>query len=101
LLFAKKLLIRSKAGPESNVRILNDEEYVTYLSKKLQEEADEFQEAHALEELADILEVVYGLVAVQGKTPEELEALRTDKRDKWGGFRKRLMLEWVLERDVE
>jgi len=90
-----------KAGHESKVRVLDDVEYVTYLSKKLQEEVDEFQEAHSLEELADILEVVHALAAAQGKTPEDLEVLRVDKRERRGGFEKRLLLEWVLERDVE
>jgi len=72
-----------KDGHESNVRVLDDE-YVTYLSKKLQEEVDEFQEAHALEELADILEVVLAVTAGQGKSPEELEALRIAKKEKRG-----------------
>jgi predicted house-cleaning noncanonical NTP pyrophosphatase (MazG superfamily) len=84
-----------KDGHKSNVRILDDVESVTDLSKKLQEEVDEFQEAHSLEELADILEVVYGLAAVQGKTPEELEALRLQEREKRGGFEEKLLLEWV------
>ncbi len=90
-----------KAGHESKVRILDDGEYVTYLSKKLQEEVDEFQDAHAFEELADILEVVLALAAVQGKTPEDLETMRAKKREKRGGFDKKLLLEWVMEKDVE
>ena len=90
-----------KAGHESKVRILDDDEYVTYLSKKLQEEVDEFQDAHAFEELADILEVVLALAAAQGKTPEDLEALRAEKREKRGGFDKKLFLEWVMEKGVE
>ncbi|NQT61150.1 MAG: nucleoside triphosphate pyrophosphohydrolase [Bacteroidetes bacterium] len=90
-----------KAGHESRVRVLDDDEYLTYLSKKLQEEVDEFQEAPSLEELSDILEVVLALAAVQGKTPDDLEALRVEKRERRGSFEKRLLLEWVLERGVE
>lgn len=93
--------IIKKAGHESKIRILDDVEYGIYLSKKLQEEVDEFQEEHALEELADIMEVVLALAAAQGKTPEDLEALRVDKREKRGGFDKKLFLEWVNEKDVE
>ena len=69
----------------------------------IQEEVDEFQGANAFEELADILEVVLALAAAQGKTPEDLEVLRAEKREKRGGFDKKLFLEWVLEqeKDVE
>ena len=93
--------IIAKAGHESKVRILHDDEYFTSLCKKLQEEVDEFQESQSLEELADILEVLYALTAAQGKTPEDLEALRADKCEKRGGFEKRLFLEWVLEKKCE
>ena len=41
------------------------------------------------------------LAAVEGKTPEELEDLRLQKREKRGGFEERVFLEWVVERDVE
>jgi len=89
--------IIEKAGHESKVRVLDVDEYFTFLCKKLQEEVDEFQESKSLEELADILEVVYALATVEGKTPEDLEALRLQKREKRGGFEKRVFLEWVLE----
>jgi len=91
--------IIAKDRHESKVRVLDDDEYVHYLSKKLQEEVDEFQESRSLEELADILEVVLALAAVEGKTPEDLEVLRLQKREKRGGFEKRVFLEWVVERD--
>jgi predicted house-cleaning noncanonical NTP pyrophosphatase (MazG superfamily) len=93
--------IIENAGHKSKIRILDDDEYVTYLSKKLQEEVDEFQESMSLEELADIMEVVFALAAAQGKTPEDMEALRVDKREKRGGFEKRFFLEWVDKKDVE
>jgi predicted house-cleaning noncanonical NTP pyrophosphatase (MazG superfamily) len=93
--------IIAQAGHDSKVRILHDDEYFTSLCKKLQEEVYEFQESKALEELADIMEVVLALAAVEGKSPEDLEALRLQKREKRGGFEKRLFLEWVDEKDVE
>jgi predicted house-cleaning noncanonical NTP pyrophosphatase (MazG superfamily) len=85
------------AGHESKIRVLDDDEYGLYLRKKLQEEVDEFQDSKSLEELAYILEVVYALAAVQGKSPEDLEALRADKRGKRGGFEKRLLLEFLIK----
>ena len=89
-----------KAGHESKVRILHDDEYFTSLCKKLQEEVDEFQESRALEELADIMEVVLALAAVEGKTPEDLEVLRLQKREKRGGFEEGVFLEEVVSEDT-
>ena len=43
-----------------------NEELTSLLEAKLQEEANEFSEAKNLEELADILEVVFGLAKAIG-----------------------------------
>ena len=56
----------------------------------MQEEALEFKEAatekEAIEELADILELVHAAIYVYGVPYEELEAVRQHKKDKRGGF---------------
>ena len=47
------------SGKTPITRILDREEYMTCLETKLDEEVCEFHESKAMEELADILEVVY------------------------------------------
>lgn len=60
-------LIRSH-GEIPYIRILCDEEYTVALEQKLDEETAEFHKGKNLEELADILEVVYALAENMGHT---------------------------------
>jgi predicted house-cleaning noncanonical NTP pyrophosphatase (MazG superfamily) len=81
-----------KNGSEPILRVLEDETYKLALGKKLQEEVTEFGESGTIEELVDILEVIYALAAVQGVSPAQLEALRFKKAQERGGFEQRLLL---------
>jgi predicted house-cleaning noncanonical NTP pyrophosphatase (MazG superfamily) len=71
-------------------RIADDAEYRVELLKKLVEEAHEFEEAGAPEELADVLEVVEALRSL----PEyaDVGALKEQKRTERGGFEGRFIL---------
>lgn len=56
------------------------------------------ERAERLEELADMIEVIRALAKVEGKTLEEIVALADQKRDKRGGFDKKIFLEKVVEK---
>jgi len=71
---------------------LSDEEYLAKLDEKLNEELAEYQESKAMEELADLLEVIRAVVAARGSSMEEVEAMRRDKAVERGGFEKRILL---------
>ena len=73
-------------------RVLDDEEYLECLEKKLDEEVSEFHVDCNGEELADILEVVYALGEANGYSREELNRICEDKRKERGGFRDRIFL---------
>ncbi|WP_283152637.1 nucleoside triphosphate pyrophosphohydrolase [Guptibacillus hwajinpoensis] len=83
-------------GNRFNTRVLEEAEYKEELQLKLKEELQEYLEAredsHAVEELADILELIHSLVEVHHSTPEELEAVRREKREVRGGFDDRVYL---------
>ena len=79
-------------GEQPFTRILETEEYKKCLDNKLDEEIREFRADRELEELADILEVLYALCKADGHTIEELHALRRKKHDERGGFDKRIFL---------
>ena len=72
--------------------VLNDAEYAKELRNKLKEETAEFLEDNNLEELADILEVIYTLTKNIGHTQVELEQRRADKAKKYGTWEKKLYL---------
>ena len=83
-------LIQSQ-GEMPHTRVLSDAEYTDALQQKLQEETKEFLCEKNLEELADILEVVYALADVIGNR-EELMQVYAKKHESRGGFEKRIHL---------
>ena len=85
------------AGKQCRVEVMNEEEYIDALDQKLDEELAEYQADKSLEELADLLEVVYAVVVARGYSVEELESVRKEKAEERGGFEKRLRLKGVIE----
>lgn len=79
-------------GKRCTTCVLSEDEYLTRLRAKLDEEIREFDESGSVEELADIAEIVYALAASQGVEPTEFEHLRLAKREQRGGFERRLLL---------
>jgi len=66
--------------------IVKGEELSKLLNEKLKEEVNEYLESYDIEELADILEVIHGILHNKGVTLEELEAIRIKKKEERGGF---------------
>ena len=85
------------AGKQCRVEVMNEEEFIDALDQKLDEELAEYQADKSLEELADLLEVVYAVVVARGYSVEELESVRKEKAEERGGFEKRLRLKGVIE----
>ena len=93
--------IIEKDGKKAVTRMLSDEAYKIYLEKKLDEEVAEFHESKSLEELADILEVVYALSHAYGHDPIEVFNERCRKACERGKFAKRILLEEVHDEREE
>lgn len=79
-------------GQKAKNCILDDEAYKRALEAKLDEEVTEFHKEKNLEELADILEVVYALSENLGHSKEELLKTYEKKHAERGGFRDRIYL---------
>ena len=77
--------------------ILDEQEYKNELKNKLEEEVLEVRKAQdkneILEECADVLEVLRALVQTYGYTWDDLVEVNASKREKRGGFEKRIYLE--------
>ena len=67
------------------------------LDRKLDEELAEYHKDKNLEELADLLEVLYAAASARGYSIEELEQSRIKKRETRGGFEKKILLTKVIE----
>lgn len=81
-------------GRQPLIYTADTDEYGHLLRSKLCEEVDEFLEADdstMAEELADVLEVIYALADQLGVTPQQLEAMRSEKAAERGGFKNRIV----------
>lgn len=85
-----------RTGKSFNTTILMQEEYIKELKKKSYEELEEYMESkndeEALEELADVLEILHAFAAVHGSSINEVEEIRKKKAEKRGGFQERIFL---------
>ena len=89
--------IIKSSGQNTVCRTLDSEEYLIALDQKLSEECAEYQTDKNIEELADILEVLYAIAEARSYSKEELEQVRSEKAAERGGFAKRVYLERVVE----
>lgn len=81
------------AGKKPIIEILSDEDYLIELDKKLNEEVAEYQSDKSIEEMADVLEVLFAICEARGYSIDELMQAREGKREKRGGFKDRIY--WV------
>lgn len=83
-------------GKKYTTKILNNHDYIKYLKQKSYEELDEYCTApsneEAIEELADLLEIIHALASYQESSIEEVEKVRQEKAEKRGGFQERIFL---------
>ncbi|GAA2115250.1 nucleoside triphosphate pyrophosphohydrolase [Kitasatospora saccharophila] len=83
------------AGGEPQVHVADGDEYLARLEAKLHEEADEVRAAasapEALEELADLLEVLRALAEAHGADFSRVEEIRRRKAEERGGFAGRIV----------
>jgi|SRR5690625_2213736 len=90
-----------KDNKECKTEILDDGRYAIELKKKFLEEMEEYQGARsdeeAIEELADILEILHALAEVHGSDIDSLEQVRREKAEKRGGFSDKVFLIGVKE----
>lgn len=84
--------IIERQGEVPVTRTLDEGEYLACLEEKLREETAEYLESKELDELADILEVVYALCDARGRSRKELEDAYEKKHQARGGFEKRIFL---------
>jgi predicted house-cleaning noncanonical NTP pyrophosphatase (MazG superfamily) len=82
--------VLTKKGVPYEMRTVEGNEYRDALIKKLAEECAELAEAGAIEEFADVLEVVHALKALPQFA--DVEEVRRQKREERGGFEKGIIL---------
>lgn len=84
-------------GKTCITEILTDEEYLKMVDAKLDEELAEYHKDQSIEELADLLEVIYAATKARGYSIEVLEEVRALKANKRGAFDEKIFLIEVTE----
>jgi predicted house-cleaning noncanonical NTP pyrophosphatase (MazG superfamily) len=88
--------IIAKDGKKYSTKILDNSEYEKELKKKVFEELDEYMSAvnhaNAIEEMADVLEILHALAECHGATFDAVEEVRKKKAEKRGGFKEKIFL---------
>ena len=87
------------SGKTCHIEVLSDQDYLRMVDAKLDEELAEYHKDQNLEELADLIEVIYAAAKARGYTLEQLEAARAEKAKTRGGFEKKLFLRSVTGND--
>ena len=85
------------SGKSFDVHYAKKEDLLPLLETKLKEEVSEYLQDKNLEELADVMEVLFGLANALGYSEEDLINKRTEKKELRGGFEKGIVLERVYE----
>ncbi|MEO8105222.1 MAG: nucleoside triphosphate pyrophosphohydrolase [Candidatus Saccharibacteria bacterium] len=90
-------IIKAADGLEVPVRLLvSDDEYLSYLLKKVVEEANELAESktdsNLVEEISDVYEVIDTLLSLKGISRDKVLAVQDEKKEKRGGFERRLLM---------
>ncbi len=80
-------------GKSPIIRTLSEADYLQELDKKLNEEVAEYQADKSIEEMADVLEVLYAICEARGHSIDELMDAKNSKKEKRGGFEKRIFWE--------
>ena len=86
------------SGKSCVTEILSDEANLRMVDAKLDEELAEYHSDQNIEELADLLEVIYAAAMARGYTLEQLESVRAAKAEKRGAFANKILLKEVIEK---
>ena len=79
------------------IEILDDSTYKQLLDDKLGEELREYLSNDSVEELADLIEVIYAILNYRGVSLEDFESMRSEKAAERGAFQERILLKEVSE----
>ncbi len=84
-----------REGEKPTYTTVKNDEYLSALNLKLLEEAQEFVDENSIEELADVLEVIYAITKYKGIDLNEVEKVRLKKLSLKGGFERGIYLKTV------
>ena len=91
-------MIIEEDGKLCETEIVSDEMVLEYLYEKLIEETNELLESKNLEEMADVIEVIFAIAKKSGFDENILLMERKWKRERNGGFDNNIILKKVYDK---
>lgn len=85
------------SGKQALVDKVHDERLLSFLNNKLQEELAEYDKSGDIEELADLVKVIYTILDYKGISLDRFNRIREEKNRKRGAFKEGLVLKKVIE----
>lgn len=89
--------IIEQSGKQAVIEKVSEKAYLRLLNDKLCEELQEYLDSQSVEELADLVEVVYAILDYRHVSLQDFEAFRQQKSKKNGAFQDRLFLKEVID----
>ena len=89
--------IIEQSGKQAIIEKVPGKEYQDLLNAKLGEELQEYLDSQSIEELADLVEVVYAILDDKNISIQEFELIRQQKVTEKGAFQDKLMLKEVID----
>ena len=89
--------IIKQSGKQAIIEEVSGKEYLRLLNAKLGEELQEYFESQSVEELADLVEVVYAILEHKDVSLQDFEVIRKQKVEERGAFKKKLLLKEVID----
>lgn len=88
--------IIESSGRKVKTKIMDDEEFKTYLLKKVEEESHELahikEKEHLVEEIADLLELIETIIEHNGLNLDIIRKVQKEKAEVRGGFKKKILM---------
>ena len=89
--------IIEQSGKQAIIEEVSGKIYLELLNAKLGEELQEYLDSQSIEELADLVEVVYAILDDKNISLQEFEVIRTKKVIERGAFKEKLLLKEVID----
>ena len=87
--------IIEKSGNHCEIEVVSDKIDLEYLYKKLNEEVNELLEDENLEEIADVIEVLFAIGKKYSYSENDILNRRKEKKSKSGGFEDNIVLKKI------
>ena len=89
--------IIKQSGKQAIFEEVSGKKYLELLNAKLSEELQEYLDSQSIDELADLVEVVYAILDDKNISLQEFEVIRKQKVQERGAFKDRLLLREVID----